>query len=197
MRASLTLAMAMLSLASASGCTMTQWTGTSAVQLVIVSLEGGPGDEVAGYRHTFESDVRTGGRVVEDGGRVLLALALKDPGTADLPTRPSPANAVTVNRYRVRYLRADGRAGPGVDVPYGFDGAMTLTIGDEGGVGRFVLVRAQAKMEPPLITLRDSGGSLALSMLAEVTFFGRDQAGRGVSVVGLVGVNFADWPDEI
>ena len=76
----------MLSLASASGCTTTQQTGTSPVQLVIVSLEGGPGDDVAGYRHTFESDVRTGGRVVEDGGRVLLALALKDPGTADLPS---------------------------------------------------------------------------------------------------------------
>jgi hypothetical protein len=127
---------------------------------------------------------------------VLLALALKDPGTADLPTRPSPANVVTVNRYRVRYLRADGRAAPGVDVPYGFDGGMTLSIGDEGGVGRFVLVRAQAKMEPPLITLRDSGGSLALSILAEVTLFGRDQAGHEVSVIGLVGVNFADWPDE-
>ena len=77
-------------------CTTAQRTGTSPVQLVIVSLEGGPGNDEAAYRHTFESDVLTSGRVVEDGGRVLLALALKDPGTADLPTRPSPPNFVTV-----------------------------------------------------------------------------------------------------
>jgi hypothetical protein len=196
MRTILTLAVVILSVVGMTRCTTMQKAGTSPVELVIVSLEGGPGDDEAAYRHTFESDVMTRGRVLEDGGRVLLALAPKDPGTADLPTRPSPANFVTVNRYRVRFLRTDGRASPGVDVPYGFDGGMTFTVGAEGGVGRFVLVRGQSKMEPPLVSLRSSGGSVALSTLAEVTFFGRDQAGHDVSATGLVGVNFADWPDE-
>jgi hypothetical protein len=181
----------------ASACTLVQLSGTSPVQLVVVSLEGGPGGDDAGFRHTFHSDVVTAGRVIEDGGRVSLALALKDPGTADLPARPSSANFVTVNRYRVRFVRADGRAVPGVDVPYGFDGGMTFTVGPDGGVGTFVLVRAQSKMEPPLVTLRSLGGALVLSMIAEVTFFGRDQAGHDVSASGLVGVNFADWPDEV
>src|SRR6187401_2410498 len=147
MRTSLTLAIAMLSVVWMTRCTTAQRAGTSPVQLVIVSLEGGQGNDEAAYRHTFESDVLTSGRVLEDGGRVLLALALKDPGTADLPTRPSPANVVTVNRYRVRYLRADGRRDHGVDVPFGFDGGMTFTVGPDGGVGRFVLVRVQTKME--------------------------------------------------
>ncbi len=80
-------------------------------------------------------------------------------------------------------------------MPYGFDGGMTFTVGPDGGVGRFVLVRAQSKMEPPLVALRSSGGAVALSTLAEVTFLGRDQAGHDLSVTGLVGVNFADWPD--
>jgi hypothetical protein len=160
-----------------------------------VSLEGGPGPNEAGFRHAFASDVLTAGKVLEDDGRVVLALALKDPGTADLPNRPSPANVVTIHRYRVSYLRADGRASPGVDVPYMFDGGMTFTVGPDGGVGRFVLVRAQSKMEPPLVTLRDAGGAVVLSTMAEVTFFGRDQAGHNVSVSGLIGVNFSDWAD--
>ena len=145
--------------------------------------------------HVFRSDVATNGLVVEDEGRVLLALALKDPGTADLPSRPTSANFVTVTRYRVRYVRADGRSTPGVDVPYAFDGGMTFTVGPDGGVSRFVLVRAQAKREAPLATLRNGGGAIALSTLAEVTFVGRDQAGHDVTVTGLIGVNFADWPD--
>jgi hypothetical protein len=195
MRTVVTLVLAILLVPGTTRCTTTQRAGTSPVELIIVSLEGGPGDDESAYRHTFESDVITAGRVLEDGGRVLLAITPKDPGTTDLPTRPSPANFVTVNRYRVRFLRADGRASPGLDVPYGFDGGMTFTVGAEGAVGRFVLVRAQSKMEPPLVSLRSSGGSVALSTLAEVTFFGRDQAGHIVSATGLIGVNFADWPD--
>jgi hypothetical protein len=186
-----------LALAAGPACTVTQRPGTSPVQLVIASLEGGPGDDVSTFRHTFASDVLTNGRVIDDGGRVLLALILKDPGTADLPTRPAPANLVTISRYRVHFVRADGRSSPGVDVPYAFDGAVTFTVGPEGGVGRFVLVRAQSKLEPPLIMLRESGGSVALSTLAEVTFYGRDQAGHELNVVGLIGVNFADWADEV
>jgi hypothetical protein len=122
--------------------------------------------------------------------------ALKDPGTADQPTRPSSANFVTLNRYRVTFVRADGRATPGEDVPFAFDGAMTVTVGPEGAVASFVLVRAQSKLEPPLIGLRDAGGAIVLSTLADVTFFGRDQAGREIRVSGTVGVNFADWADD-
>ena len=196
MRITAGLLVAMSSLVWAVGCTVTQRAGTSPVLLVIASLEGGPGNDEAAFRHAFASDVLTKGRVVEDGGRVLLALVLKDPGTADLPTQLSPANIVSITRYRVRFLRADGRDSPGLDVPYAFDGAVTFTVGPDGGVGRFVLVRAQAKLEAPLVTLRDSGGAVALSTLAEVTFYGRDQAGHELSATGLIGVNFADFADE-
>lgn len=178
-----------------TGCTAGQPPGTSPVQLEIVSLEGGRGDDEAAFTHAFGSDVLTGGAVVEDGGRVVLSVVLRDPGSSELPARPSPVNSVTVSRYRVRFLRTDGRVAPGQDVPYGFDGGMTFTVGPDGGVGRFVLVRAQAKMEPPLISLRNAGGAMVISTLAEVTFFGRDHAGHDVSATGLIGVNFADWPD--
>jgi hypothetical protein len=172
-------------------------TGSSPALLTIASLEGRPGDAgtEGAFSHTVQSDVLTRGTVFEDIGRVRLALTLRDAGTMELPTRPSPLNAVTVDRYRVRYWRADGRNVPGVDLPHAFDGAMTMTVGAEEVTGSVVLVRAQAKLEPPLIGLRDFQSGAVVSTLAEVTFFGRDQTGHVATATGFVGINFANWAD--
>ena len=180
-----------------SACGVGRPIGTSPALLLISTLEGRPGTaSVEGtFSHTFASDVMTAGRVVDDVGRVTLGLALRDPGTIELPSRPSPVNAVALDRYRVRYIRSDGRNLAGVDVPHAFDGALTLRVGPDGATGSLVLVRAQAKLEAPLVGLRDFQGAIVLSTLAEVTFYGRDQAGHAVTASGLVGVNFADWAD--
>jgi hypothetical protein len=82
-----------------------------------------------------------------------------------------------------------------VDVPYGFDGAMTVTVKDTEAVANFNLVRVQSKQEAPLQALTGGGGANAISTIAEITFYGKDQAGRDVSVTGRIGVNFADWGD--
>jgi hypothetical protein len=74
-------------------------------------------------------------------------------------------------------------------------GTRTFTVADGKASGTFVLVRAQAKLEPPLISLRGGGGQIAISTIAQVTFYGRDQTGNDVSVSGSIGVNFADWGD--
>jgi hypothetical protein len=100
-----------------------------------------------------------------------------------------------VTRYRVDYRRADGRNTPGVDVPYGFDGATTGTISESQVTLAFVLVRVQAKLESPLANLAGLGGAQAISTLADVTFYGRDQAGNDVQVTGSINVTFADWSD--
>jgi hypothetical protein len=57
----------------------------------------------------------------------------------------------------------------------------------------FTLVRIQAKEEAPLKALRFSGGAIAISTVARVTFYGKDQTGREVSVSGNLDVTFADW----
>jgi hypothetical protein len=183
-------------LALATGCAVPA-EGTSPALLVIRSLEGRPGSgaEEGAFSQTFASDVLTGGAAVEDIGRVTFTLALRDPGTIELPSRPTALNAVTLQRYRVRYLRADGRGDPRIDVPYAFDGAMTMTVGPDEATGSLVLVRAQAKLEAPLVELRESQGLGVLSTIAEVTFYGRDLAGHLVAATGHVGINFADWPD--
>ena len=130
--------------------------------------------------------------VFPDIARVTTRLAFKAPGTSEAPSSPTSANWVTITGYRVVYRRTDGRATPGVDVPYPFEGGMTMTTIDIG-TAEFTLVRAQAKLESPLLELRNLGGALALSVIAEITFYGHDQTGAEISAVGTIGINFADF----
>jgi hypothetical protein len=170
--------------------------GTGAGFLIINSLLAARGAEKAGdFDNTLESDVVTKNAVWEDLGKVTLSLAAKDVTGA-----LSSNNFVTINRYRVVYRRTDGRNQQGVDVPYAFDGAVTFTVTDSGPVSAsFVLVRMQAKLEPPLITLTNTpvmlGGAGPISTLADVTFYGRDQTGHEMNVTGTISVLFADWLD--
>jgi hypothetical protein len=139
----------------------------------------------------FESDVIGDEGIFEDGAVAILSAAMRD---VTNPNGPTTNNLITVNRYRVTFRRSDGRNTPGVDVPYAFDGAVTATIGPGDSISvPFVIVRIQAKLEAPLAALRFHGGALAISTIADVTFYGRDQAGREVSVTGSTSVNFADW----
>ena len=141
----------------------------------------------------LRSDVPTKGSIFEDNGRVTLSIALKD---VTNPTGPTANNLVTLNRYRVEYRRTDGRNTPGEDVPYAVEGAMGLTVSDQPVSAVFTMVRAQAKLEKPLVTLvGNNGGALLISTIADVTFFGKDQTGRDVTVTGSMSVNFADWAD--
>jgi hypothetical protein len=190
-----------------AGCTSAQRQGTSPAFLMIGSLEAAAGATPATFGGVLASDVVTlvtrqldGEQlrvptVFEDVARVEFSLGLKDPGSVAAPSQPTVANFITITRYHVRYLRADGRNVPGIDVPYAFDSAFTLTVDDERRVATFVLVRSQAKQEAPLSALAGGGGAGVISTIAEITFFGADQAGRTVQVQGRIGVSFADWAD--
>lgn len=184
-------------LALAGACasdTIRQGRGSS--YLILDVLEGAAGGQQSStFTTVLRSDVITNGGIFEDNGRATLRLALKDVGTPSNPTEPTSNNFITITRYRVVFRRSDGRNQPGVDVPYGFDGAVTATVRDTPVSVVFSLVRAQAKLEPPLIALQGLGGAIAISTLADVTFYGRDQAGNEVSVTGTISVNFADWAD--
>jgi hypothetical protein len=179
-----------------TACTQKQLDGQSPAYLIIDSLTGASGTSPSQFGNPLASDVvdHTKG-VFEDLGRVSFRLALRDPGAVSSPATPTPNNFITVNRYSVSFVRTDGRNTPGRDVPYPFDGAMTLTVSPSGASGSMTLVRLQSKLESPLIGLRDLGGAIAISTIAQVTFYGEDQAGRAASVSGLLSVNFADWAD--
>lgn len=193
---------AALAVLFSAGCGEYVRQSRSPSQLVIVRLEtpateirelqGGTGipgklEEVAGFGvGPLNSDVNP---VAQNRGRVVLRQILRDQSTT---TAPTPLNDVTVTEYEVRYRLASGRNTPGVDVPHPIRGGLTVTI--QGGstvTGEFELVRAIAKMETPLAALRNS--SVVLTVIADVTFYGRDQAGNAVSVTGSVQINFADF----
>jgi hypothetical protein len=201
------LAVAVL-LALVAGCAKGHLEGQSNAVPVLSQLVGAAGVRPTDFAGYLASDVLTYVRkninnqqvcvptLYEDSGRAVFHLALKDPGSVDFPTTPSPANTITFTRYRVDYVRADGRNVPGVDVPYGFDGAMQLAVvGPNVSIGQLILVRVQAKEEPPLKALVAGGGAGTIATLAEVTFYGTDQSGRTVSVKGHISVNFSDWAD--
>jgi hypothetical protein len=192
---------------TAASCGDVSRTGRSPSFLVIDMLEASSGASPGSFGNILESDVLTlvtqtvGGQQVksptifEDLGKVQVRILLKDQGNPGAVASPSNLNLITINRYRVSYRRSDGRNSPGVDVPYPFDGAITATITNTPVQLTFVLVRIQAKMEAPLKTMAWAGGQIAISTLADVTFYGQDQAGNDVSSTGTISVNFADWGD--
>ena len=103
---------------------------------------------------------------------------------------------MTISRYHVAYRRSDGRNAPGVDVPFPFDGAGTVTVTDKDASMGFVLVRIQAKLESPLKNLRQGGGATAISTIADITFYGRDQVGNTISATGSIQVDFGNFADR-
>lgn len=196
-----------LAASTLAGCQSSLLTQQNASSYIILdSLEASTGREPDKMSGNLPSDVLTYVKKDDGSGKQVLVptifadnlvatfhLALKNPGTADAPTQPSPANLITVTRYHVKFIRSDGRDVEGVDVPFAFDGAITATVTADGTKASMTLVRVQAKSEAPLRVL--VGGLNSISTIAEITFYGADQTGREVSVVGRISVNFADWGD--
>ena len=131
--------------------------------------------------------------IFDDIGTVTLRATLKDIG-ATAALAPTTNNEVTINRYHVEYLRADGRNTPGVDVPFAFDGALTGTIPSSGTLTLgFELVRNVAKQESPLVQLRTS--SNFISTIAKITFYGVDRVGNGIQTTGQMQIEFGNFGD--
>ena len=198
MRAHLNRAIGVIALSAAvagsASCTSMVRDSASNSYLIIDSLQGFTNEDETG--NNLQSDVLTCGGVREDEGAVTFRLALKDPGVPTVPNVMTTNNFITVNRFRVTYLRTDGRNTPGVDVPHPWDGGITVTVRAEGTTdASFSLVRVQAKLEPPLRNMANGKGLGVISTIAEITFYGHDQTGRAISVVGRISVDFADFAD--
>jgi hypothetical protein len=190
----------------AVGCGDMATDSRSPVQLTLLSLQAASGATPDEFGSTLHSDVVTnvqqtvGGQqmsvptIFGDSGEAQFAIILKDPGSdPSSPAAPSELNWVTVTRYRVVYRRTDGRNTPGVDVPFPFDSAVTVTVTADGGSAGFQLVRTSAKQEAPLRPLVNNPD--IISTIADVTFYGRDQAGNDVSVTGSIGIDFGNFGD--
>ena len=162
--------------------------GPIALYLVVNNIQATPGASAEASAF-LQSDVEP---VFNDTVVAQIGAVAKNPQVAT-----TDINSVTLTRYHVEYRRTDGRNTPGADLPYGFDGGLSVTISPGGTADAvLILVRNQAKLEPPLRNLRGLGGQIIISTIAEITFYGHDQNGNEVSVVGRIDVHFADYADE-
>jgi hypothetical protein len=170
---------------AASGCTPDYVTNSTApVMFIMASLNSGV---------VLDSDIRTSnGTICPDFVQAGMAVRAKNPNATDI-TVPQH---VLVQTYAVRYMRTDGRATEGVDVPYSFTGPLTsevdLTTSGSTNIS-IEVVRRQAKLEPPLSTIT---GYEIVSMIAQVTISGQTIAGEAVSATGQMQIDFADYGDS-
>jgi hypothetical protein len=172
-----------------SGCTPDfAAANESTVILRIVEIQAEAGDEPDPGAF-LNSDVSP---VFNDNATVTLEALPKNPNF----TGDANFESILVSRYEVRYLRSDGQSREGIDVPYRITGglAQLVPFGDEADVA-FVVVRHQAKFEPPLANLVGAGNPVVLTCVAEITIHGRTTSGREVRATGFLTINFADFAD--
>lgn len=165
----------------------------SASILVVERMQGTTVDgEFSDY---IQSDVLVettqGTTIVADIGKATLSCKLLAPAP---PMGSSGWNDIIVTRYVVSYTRVDGRNTPGVDVPYPFEGSVSVVfkVGYSQELA-FVIVREVAKAEPPLIGLVTGGAEGVLQATAKVEFYGHDMANKTVKATGYIPIFFANY----
>src|SRR5688572_11139008 len=192
-------AAAMALMAGSVSCGDVVRQGKAPVIVVVDSMQAASGADPGNMGAFLLSDVETLVDqlpvIFNDVAQATMRLIPKDAGTGAVNLNPTPWNAVTITRYRITFLRADGRNTPGVDVPFAVDGAVTATLTPSPTVVPFEMVRHQQKLEQPLRSLASFGGRLFITTIADITFYGADQMGNEVQAKATMNVSFSDYAD--
>jgi len=160
--------------------------GDAPVVLLMTAINGG---------NVLDSDVRIStGAVCPDMVSLRLENHFKNPSVTNTGFR----HDFTVERYEVHYFRSDGRNTEGVDVPYSITGNVAQEVIEESATTlNLEVVRRQAKLEPPLTNLVGGGGSLIVTMFAEVTLHARTTTNQTTNPVSArLQIDFADFGDD-
>ncbi len=159
----------------------------------MLMVENIQGTDANGQAASFlQSDVvKSDNTVTADTASVTLSAMTLDPNPL---LGESQYNDILVTRYTVSYSRTDGRGVPGVDVPYPFEGSLSVLV-KSGSSATFsaVVVREVAKLEPPLLSLVDSRAEGVLQVTARIDFYGKDLASRDVTATGYLAIFFANY----
>ncbi len=157
-------------------------------------MEGNEGNFLQSDVIFQDPDDPTKDTIYADPAKVTFRGRLLDPNSL---TGPSYYNDITVTRYVVSYIRADGRNTEGVDVPYSFEGNLSVVVPiDSAKEATFVIVREVAKLEPPLIGLHEWRDAGVIEATAKVDFYGQDQTGNTIKATGYLTVFFANYANE-
>jgi len=167
----------------------------------ILVLQNLTGTDIEGNEVNFlQSDVvsvdsDTGlSYVAADAAEASFTAKLMDPTTT---LTSSFYNNIIITRYTVAYVRSDGKNTEGVEVPYSFEGSLSTLIEIDSTVDvSFIIVREVAKLEPPLINLREGRGEGTIEITAKVDFYGHDITNNKVKATGYLTIFFANYIDE-
>jgi hypothetical protein len=126
-----------------------------------------------------------------DAAKVTLSASTLDP---DPKLGVSSFEDVQVTRYVVSYIRPDGKNIQGKDVPYSFEGNLSILVRiGQASTASFIVVREVAKQEPPLVNLQNADRGDVLNMTIRVDFYGHDMANKAVQATGYLPVFFANY----
>ena len=158
--------------------------------LVITALRHHPGAEPGEMGGTLNSDVDRADFQRRRRGRARAGHKESD------PLGPSPANFITIDRYHMSGIsEPTDTTSKASTCRTRFDSAM-LRAGDGGPSRRHSASRSCGTGEGGSAAQRARGTILLiLPTIAEVTFYGHDQTGRAVGVMGRIGISFADFAD--
>ncbi len=162
----------------------------------ILLVENITGKDMSGTDSGFlQSDVvKKDNTIAADTAKATLSAKFMDPAPI-LGT--SQYSDIVLTRYVVSFSRTDGRNRPGADVPFPFEGSLTTLVRVDSTTSvDFVIVREAAKLEAPLINLRDSAYGDILNMTAKIDFYGHDLADKAVKATGYLTVYFANYNDK-
>ncbi len=136
------------------------------------------------------------GSFMPDTVKVTLAAHFSNQST---PPTGTAFTTIQVTSYRVTFQRTDD----GVEIPAGFQQALTATVTAGGGetiIDGLTIVRADQKLQPPLYYLtpfsygfEPGTGYTTIACNCIIDFYGHTLAGDAVSASAGIGINFADY----
>ncbi len=182
---------------SVLGCSPLEDESTAPNKLTVVQIigrnaDGQESDWLASDVVTVDDEGNE--TVYEDSVRVVFMNTWLNFGFESTPTE---LNDLIVTKYRVTYVRADGRNEPGKDVPFPFEDVTNIHVPvTQEGTGEIVIVRAVAKLEEPLWSLRFLSAERELSVTAHIVFWAHDLIGRVVQTQATFPIHFANWADQ-
>jgi hypothetical protein len=168
---------------------------TSASQLIVQSVLGV--DLKGNLVNYLQSDIliqdaESGGLSWQgDAAKVTFVAQTLDP---DPILGTSSFEDIQVTRYVVSYIRSDGKNVPGKDVPYSFEGNLSVLVRvGQTSDASMIVVREVAKQEPPLVNLQYAERGDVLNMTIRIDFYGHDLANKPVQATGYLPVFFANY----
>jgi hypothetical protein len=132
---------------------------------------------------TYVSDIIT----------ATLEAKLKEPESIGLGS--SYQNRINIHSYDVSYTYVDSNIDPvpSPNTPTTFTGRLSEQIDIDASLEvTFVVVRAQAKTEAPLLNV---SGLDIMQVVARITFYGEDISGNPIQATGYLTIYFANYTD--